>query len=175
VQQLKQQVQNLEEQVQQLEQNDLLTPFGVMISSTIKGLEQEREAAARAISTLRLIPLRSETFGSASRPPRVICRLLAERCRIFVLIIGEYYGTKIEPEGISVVEFEFNTAYAQNPDKILLYVKDGVRYEPQVEEFLTRLQHFNEGFFRSLFKTPEELYELLQPDLTRWITSQLKK
>jgi uncharacterized protein DUF4062 len=175
VQQLKEQVQQLEQQVQELEEFDLLTPFGIMISSTIKGLEQERDAAEKAISGLRHLPLRSENFGSASQPPREICILLAKRCRIFVLIIGQYYGTKIEPEGISVVELEFNTAYKQNPKKILLYVKDGVPYEPEVEAFLSQLQHFNEGFFRSLFKTPEELYELLQRDLTRWITSHVKK
>jgi hypothetical protein len=175
VQQLEQQVQQLEHQVRELEGLDLLTPFGVMISSTIKGLEQERDAAERAISGLRLIPLRSETFGSASQPPREICKFLAKRCRIFVLIIGQDYGTKIEPEGISVVELEFNTAYEQNPDKILLYKKDGIRYKPEVEAFLKRLEHFDVGFFRSLFNTPEELYELLQRDLTRWITSHLKK
>ena len=175
VQQLEQQVQQLEQQVQELEGLDLLTPFGVMISSTVRGLEQERNAAERAISGLRLIPLRSETFGSASQPPREICKLLAKRCRIFVLIIGEYYGTKIEPEGISVTELEFNTAYEQNPDKILLYKKDGIRYKPEVKAFLKRLEHFDAGFFRSLFNTPEELYELLQRDLTRWITSHLKK
>lgn len=173
--QLEQQVQQLEQQVQELEEWDLLTPFGVMISSTVKGLEQERDAAEKAISVLRLNPLRFENFGSASQPPREICKLLAKRCRIFVLIIGQHYGTKIEPEGISVVELEFNTAYEQNPNKILLYVKDGLPYEPEVEAFLERLQHFNEGFFRSLFKTPEELHDLLQHDLARWITSQLRK
>ena len=175
VQQLKQQVQQLEHQVRELEGLDLLTPFWVMISSTIKGLEQERDAAERAISGLRLIPLRSETFGSASQPPREICKFLAKRCRIFVLIIGQDYGTKIEPEGISVVELEFNTAYEQNPEKILLYKKHGILYEPEVEAFLKRLEHFDVGFFRSLFNTPEELHELLQRDLTRWITSRLKK
>ena len=175
VQQLEQQVQKLKQQVQELEEMDLLTPAAVMISSPIKGLEQERDAAARAISGLHLTPLRSENFGSVSQPPRKICKLMAKRCRIFVLIIGQRYGTKIEPEGISVTELEFNTAYEQNADKILLYKKDGIRYKPEVKAFLERLEHFDAGFFRSLFNTPEELYELLQRDLTRWLTSHLKK
>jgi hypothetical protein len=167
--QSEQPAQSPESPAQKLDLLDLL-PL-VMISSTIEDLKPERDAAERAISALRFIPLRSEKFGSASGPPREICRALAEQCRIFILIIGERYGSRIEPERISVVEFEFRAAYAQNPGKILLYVKDDVRYEPEVEEFLKRLQHFNEGFFRALFKTPEELYEILLPDMTRWNTS----
>jgi hypothetical protein len=96
---------------------------------------------------------------------------MAERCDIFILITGERYGFIIE-EGISVVEFEFKIAHAQNREKILVYVKDRVKREPQLTEFLKRLQHFDHVYFRSLFKTPEELYEKIQPDIVRLLASQ---
>jgi Domain of unknown function (DUF4062) len=161
------------EKVQQ-ELPDLLTPFYVMISSTID-LQQERDAAEQAIRGLYLVPLRSETFGSYGRPPREICRLLADKCNILVLITGERYGTKIEPENVSVVEFELNTAFKENPDKILLYVKDRVSRDDELVEFLKRLEAFNVGFYRSLFKTPEELYEQIQKDIARWLTSEKRR
>ena len=161
------------EKVQQ-ELPDLLTPFYVMISSTID-LQQERDAAEKAIRGLYLVPLRSETFGSYSRPPREICRLFAEKCNIFVLITGERYGSLIEPEKISVVEFELNVALEQNPDKILLYVKDRVSRDDELVKFLKKLEQFDVGYYRTLFKTPEELYEQIQKDIARWLTSQTRR
>jgi hypothetical protein len=68
-----------------------------------------------------------------------------------------------------------NTALAQNPDKILLYVKDRVSRDAELIEFLKRLEAFNVGFYRSLFKTPEELYEQIQKDIARWLTSQKRR
>jgi len=146
-----------------------------MISSTVEDLAQEREAADRAILGLGLTRFRAETFGSVPHPPKVICALLAEQCDLFVLIIGQRYGYMIESEGISVVEFEYEVARAQNPEKILLYVKEGVSRDPRLEEFLKRLQDFEHGYFRSLFTTPEELFEKIQPDVARWLTSQVKQ
>jgi hypothetical protein len=163
--------QEVVQDINRLELPDPTVTRLVMISSTVEDLVQERDAVARAISALGLTRFRAETFGSLPHTPRAVCASMAERCDIFILITGERYGFIIE-EGISVVEFEFKIAHAQNREKILVYVKDRVKREPQLTEFLKRLQHFDHGYFRSLFKTPEELYEKIQPDIVRLLASQ---
>ena len=79
----------------------------------------------------------------------------------------------IEPEGISVVEFEYELARAANPGKILIYVKDGLTREPRLEKFINRLQDFERGHVTSLFTEPDDLYQKIQRDVTRWLASQV--
>ena len=140
-----------------------------MISSTVDDLGPEREAADRAISGLKLDRFRAENLGSFPHPPEMICAFMAEQCDIFVLIIGERYGYEIKSRKKSVVEFEYDVARAQNRGKILVYIKEGVTREPRLEEFVKRLEDFEDGHFRTLFKTAEELPEKIQGDIARWI------
>ena len=151
-----------------------LNTINVMISSTVSDLAQERDAAESAICALHLTTFRAERLGSLSLSPREMCKIMAEQCDLFILIIGERYGRIIESEGISVVEFEYEVARAQNPEKILVYVKEGVNREPRLEAFLKRVQDFEHGYFTSLF-TPEDLYEKIQRDIARWLTSYAKQ
>ena len=155
--------------------SEMLITFRVMISSTVKDLEHERSAAANAVRSLQLDSFRAETFGSLPGTPEAICASLAEKCDIFILIIGERFGYIIRSRGISAVEFEYEIAHAQNPEKILVYVKDGVKRESRLEEFLARLQDFEHGHFRSLFTTPEDLYQKIQHDIAGWLTSRAKQ
>jgi len=148
---------------------NILVTLKVMISSTVQDLGPEREAADRAITGLKLARFRAETFGSLPHPPEVICALLAEQCDIFVLIIGERYGYEIESRKISVVEFEYEVARAQDRGKILVYIKEGVTREPRLEAFVRRLEDFESGHFRTLFKTAEELPEKIQGDISRLV------
>lgn len=151
---------------------NLPVPLKVMISSTVEDLRPEREVADRAIRELNLTRFRAETFGSVPHPPKVVCEFLAQQCDIFLLIIGERYGY-IMSDGKSVVEFEYRTARAQNRQKILVYVKDGVDREPRLTEFLRRVQDFEDGYFRSSFTTPADLHDKIQGDITRWLAWQV--
>jgi len=155
--------------------SEMLVTFRVMISSTVHDLEPERTAAADAVRSLHLDSFRAETFGSLRGTPQAICASWAEKCEIFILIIGKRYGHIIESKGISIVEFEYETAHAQDPEKILVYVKDGVKRDEQLEKFLEQLEDFERGHFRSVFTTPEELYENVQRDIEQWLDSQAKQ
>ena len=155
-----------------------IDPFAtcdVMICSTVKDLAKERVAAERAIRGLNLNIFRAEDLGSVAGSPRELCELLAQKCDLFVLLVGESSGFIIESEGISVIEFEYEVAHAQNPGKILIYLKDGVHREPRLEEFLKRVQDFDHGYVTSSFITPEDLYQKIQVDIVRWLTSHAKK
>jgi len=143
----------------------------VMISSTVRDLVQERDAVARAISALGLEGFQAETFGSLPYNPRDVCASMAQQCDVFILITGEEYGYILE-EGISAVEFEFDVAHEQDPKKILVYVKDRVNRDPRLTKFLERLQDFDGGYMRSLFLTPEQLYEKVMPDIVRCLLFQ---
>lgn len=155
--------------------SEMLVTSKVMISSTVKDLSKEREAAEDAINSLNLQGLRTETTGSRPYTPKRLCALWAEQCNIFVLIIGQRYGHIIKSEGISVVEFEHKIAYAQNPEKILVYVKEGVKRERRLKEFLNRLEDFEHGIFRSSFTTSGELHDKIQRDIADWLASQQTK
>jgi hypothetical protein len=157
---------------------ELLNPmasFGVMISSTVDDLPQERDAADRAIRALHLDRFRAETFGSLPHAPRIICEFMAQQCDLFILIIAQRNGYVMETEGISVVQFEYEVARTQNPQKILVYVKNEVEREPSLKKFLQKVQDFESGYFRSSFRTPEELYERIHTDVARWLVSQAKQ
>ena len=147
----------------------------VMISSTVEDLGPEREAADRAITGLKLTRFRAETLGSFPNSPEVICALMAEQCHIFILIIGERYGYEIKSRKKSVVEFEYDVARKQNRGKVLVYIKEGVTREPRLDEFVKRVEDFESGYFRTLFKTPEELSAKIQGDIARWIVSRMQE
>ena len=154
--------------------SNLLVTLKVMISSTVEDLGPEREAADRAITGLKLTRFRAETLGSFPHSPEVICALMAEQCDVFILIIGERYGYEIKSRKISVVEFEYDIARKQNRGKILVYIKEGVTREPRLADFVKRLEDFESGHFRTLFKTPEELTAKIQSDVARWIVSRMQ-
>jgi Domain of unknown function (DUF4062) len=152
--------------------SEMRVTLRVMISSTVVDLKPEREAAEKAIHGLQLDGIRAETFGSLPGTPMANCALWAEQCDIFVLIIGQNYGSVVESKGISVVKFEYQTAYAQNPKKILVYVKDGVDRDRLLEEFREEVEDFEHGHFRASFTTPGDLYEQLQHDIPQWLALQ---
>ena len=155
---------------------DPLDPFHVMIASTVEDLKRERDAAEGAIVSMHLDRYRAEHLGSVALSPRLLCKLMARKCDIFLLIIGERYGHVFEPEGISVVEYEFREAYDADRGKILVYVKDGVkRVDKQLIKFLESLQEFTHGRVTWAFSTPEKLAEQIPPDIMRWLTSRAKK
>ena len=162
--------------IEQLQIPDPLPTFEVMIGSTIADLERERDAAEGAILALELSRFRAEKLGSVALTPRELCEVMAKRCDILVLMIGERYGHVIEPEGISVVEFEYNVARADNPGKILVYVKEGVkRDDKRLKDFLERVLDFNNGNVTHSFTTPEKLSEQIPRDIVRWLISHAKQ
>lgn len=157
--------------IEQLSLPKPLNTFQVMISSTMDDLAQERDAVASAIENLHLTQIGTESLGLPDTR-RNTSVLLAQQCDIFILIIGERYRDMVEPEGISVVEFEYKVAREQNAGKILVYVKDGVNRDAPLEKFLQRLEEFEHRYFRSL-STPENFYEKTQRDLARWLASHV--
>ena len=156
--------------IKQLKLPNPLNTFVVMVSSTVKDLKRERDAAEQAIIGLHLQCFRAEKMGTVSLSPREFCELMAKQCNLFILIIGEYYGHIIDPEGISVVESEYNVARDENPRKVLVFEKDGVERDKRLGDFLNSLRNYNDGYPTSSFTTPEELAEQIPPAVMLWLT-----
>jgi uncharacterized protein DUF4062 len=148
---------------------EILGRFRVMISSTIKDLDEERRAADRALAGLNLDGWRSETILRPRYAPKVLCERWAKQCNLFILIIGERYGHIIKSTGKSVVEFEYDVAYRADREKILVYLKEHVKREPQLEEFVERLKDFERGHVIGSFDTHEGLSEKIQNDVAEWL------
>jgi hypothetical protein len=148
---------------------DLSPTLRVMISSTVEDLGPERDAADQAIHGLKYERFRAETLGSLPHSPEMVCAYMAEKCDVFVLIIGERYGYEIKSKKQSVVEFEYEHARARDRGKILVYIKEGVTREPRLETFVKRVEDFESGHFRTLFKTADELPLKIQGDIARWV------
>ena len=148
----------------------------VMISSTVKDLEPERDAVDRAIRDFRFQSFRTESIGSISRSPVDVCENLARECDLYVIVIGERYGWVIPRLGKSVTEREFEIARTDNPHKILVYEKMVQGRESLAQGFLQRLKDSEEGYFLSQpFTTSQELYEAVKEDISLWITQQIAK
>jgi hypothetical protein len=81
----------------------------VFISSTLRELAPEREAARKAIEALRLIPIMFET-GARPHPPQSLYRAYLGQSHIFLGIYWQSYGWVAPDMDISGLEDELRLA-----------------------------------------------------------------
>jgi hypothetical protein len=105
------------------------------ISSVIRGLEKERDAAERASKALDHTILRSEDFGAVASSPQRACRGAVRESDVLLLILGAAYGTKDPKTGKSPTHEEFEEAQQTGRD-VLAFVQEGVRRDPDQEAFV---------------------------------------
>lgn len=112
----------------------------VFISST-KDLSQYRDAIEEVVKNKNFAPIRSETINSPVALEK--CKELARNCTYFVAILGSRYG--IEWEKISICEHEFDAAYKEDPQKIIVYVSEGdiANWDRKQKEFVERVQNLD--------------------------------
>jgi predicted ATPase len=133
----------------------------VFVSSTLGELAEERRAASRAISALRLTPVMFE-LGARPYPPRAVYQQYLAQSDVFIGLYWQRYG-QIPPGGqVSGLEEEFELS-AGLPR--LLYVKaPAPDREPRVADLLARIQEEASASYRP-FRTPAELGRLVRDDL----------
>jgi len=148
--------------------------LSVMISSTMKDLGPERESVDRAIQDFHFERFRAEALGARSRSPRKICDEMAKKCDLFILVIGEKYGSIIKDLGISVTHREYNVARADNPQKIVVYEKKVSSREPLASKFIAEVGDFDKGYFLRQFQSKDDLYNDIKEDIAVWITERIK-
>jgi len=148
--------------------------LSVMISSTMKDLGPEREAVDKAIQDFCFERFRAETLGARSRSPRQVCDEMANKCDLFILVIGEKYGFIFNDLGISVTHHEYNVARADNPQKILIYEKLVSNREAMASKFLEEVGDFDKGYFLRPFQSKDDLFNGVKEDIAVWITERIQ-
>ena len=129
----------------------------IFVSSVIGGMENFRDAVARAIRTLKHNVVRAEDFPASPESPRAECLRAARESDAMVLIIGERYGDKQE-SGLSATHEEYRAARnAYVP--VLVMVQKDVEREDSQNKLLQEARDWEDGLYTGSFDSPDELYE----------------
>jgi predicted ATPase len=143
----------------------------VFISSTLKELAAEREAAAQAITQLRLIPVLFET-GARPHPPRNLYRAYLGQSHIFIGIYWQSYGWVAPDMNISGLEDEYRLARALPK---LIYIKTPAPdIQPELKKMLQQLKS-DDAVSYKYFGDAAELGELIANDLALFLTEQFEQ
>ena len=117
----------------------------VFVSSALRELAAEREAARDAVTGLRLVPVMFE-LGARPYPPRPVYRAYLAQSQVFVGIYWQGYGWVAPGEQVSGLEDEYRLS-AGLPR--LVYVKSPAPdREPRLAGLLARIR--DEGDVRCL-------------------------
>ncbi|SFR87149.1 Predicted ATPase [Microbacterium sp. cf046] len=133
----------------------------IFVSSTLKELGPERQAARAAIERLRLAPVMFE-LGARPHPPRQLYRAYLEQSDVFVGVYWQEYGWIAPGEEISGLEDEYRLAPTEMPK--LIYVKQPADRDPRLEELMARVRADDTASYTP-FSTADELAELIAADL----------
>jgi predicted ATPase len=139
----------------------------VFVSSTLGELAAERQAAATAITQLRLTPVLFE-LGARPYPPRDLYRAYLEQSDVFIGIYAESYGWVGPGMEISGLEDEYRLS-AGKPR--LIYTKKTARREPRLTSFLDTIQAEGVLSYRP-FTDAGELGPLVADDLALLLTER---
>jgi len=133
----------------------------VFVSSTLGELAEERRAASRAVSALRLTPVMFEA-GARPYPPAEVYRAYLAQADVFIGLYWQRYGQLVPGSHISGLEEEFDLSGGLPR---LLYVKaPAPDREPRLADLLARIKEESSASYRS-FRTPAELGRLVRDDL----------
>lgn len=149
----------------------ILTPdqrLRVFVSSTLRELAAERDAARRAITSLRMTPIMFE-LGARPHPPRDLYRAYLEQSQIFIGIYAGSYGWVAPEMEISGLEDEYLLS-GDRPK--LVYVKQGVEREPRLQDLIRRMQSDDVSY--KPFSSPEEIERLIADDLALLLTERFQ-
>ena len=133
----------------------------VFVSSTLRELATERRAVRAAIEQLNLAPVMFE-LGARPHPPRDLYRAYLEQSDIFVGVYGESYGWVAPGDEVSGLEDEYRLAPPEMPK--LVYVREGGKREPRLQELLNRIKGEDRASY-AYFADAEQLADRVRSDL----------
>jgi predicted ATPase len=140
----------------------------VFVSSTLGELADERRAAARAITALRLTPVMFEA-GARPHPPRELYQAYLAQSDVFVGIYWQRYGQVSAGMEVSGLEEEFLLSATGGLPRLLYVKMPAPDREPRLDELLDRIRQ--EASYRT-FSTPAELGRLVRDDLAALLSER---
>jgi len=138
----------------------------VFVSSTLDELADERAAVTRAITALRLTPVKFE-LGARPQPPQDVYRAYLAQSDVFIGMYWQHYGQVVAGGQISGLEEEFDLSGGLPR---LLYVKEPASArEPRLADLLSRVEQ--QASYRT-FHTAAELSRLVRDDLATLLSER---
>jgi predicted ATPase len=138
----------------------------VFVSSTLGELADERAAVTRAITALRLTPVKFE-LGARPQPPRDVYRAYLAQSDVFIGMYWQRYGQVVAGGQISGLEEEFDLSSGLPR---LLYIKEPASArEPRLANLLSQLEQ--QASYRT-FHTSAELSRLVRDDLATLLSER---
>lgn len=128
----------------------------VFISSVRRGLEQERDAMRGLLLALGHEPLLFEDFSARSVPSREACLEGVSAADAYLLLLGPHYGDPLPETDRSPTAEEHVAALTKGMPR-LVFVKDGVVFEPRQAEFRAEVEAYSTGVFRGRFTDAVDL------------------
>jgi predicted ATPase len=138
----------------------------VFVSSTLGELADERRAALRAISTLRLTPVLFE-LGARPHPPQELYRAYLAQSDVFVGMYCQRYG-RVGP-GMQVSGLEEELELSQGLPRLLYVKTPAPERDPRLAGLLSRIKQ--QASYRT-FSTPAELGRLVRDDLATLLSER---
>jgi predicted ATPase len=149
----------------------ILTPdqrLRVFVSSTLRELAPERNAARRAIERLHLHPVMFEA-GARPHPARSLYRSYLEQSHVFVGLYGQSYGWVAPGETVSGLEDEYLLS-AGKPRLIYIRAAPSGR-DTELAKMLQRITEDDTCCYAH-FDTAEQLEEMLAADLAALLSER---
>jgi predicted ATPase len=143
----------------------------VFVSSTLKELRQERDAARQAISLLRLTPVLFEQ-GARPYPPRSLYRAYLEQSHVFVGIYWQQYGWIAPDMDVSGLEDEYRSA--QDKPRLIYVREPSPDRDPRLSDLLDRIRREAQTSYKS-FRSPSELQGLIEQDLALLLSERFEE
>jgi hypothetical protein len=144
----------------------------VFISSTSE-FAAERELLRQQIEDLpdvRLAPYIYEADSAGATPPEERLRDVLDHSEIFLLILGDTFGSEYPGRATSIVEWEYE--YAREARKeIKGYVKNplGPSLDPRQAAFIARVVAFRDGSWVRKFGETKQMIGTAIGDLRKWV------
>ena len=144
----------------------------VFISSTSE-FAAERELLRKQIEALPDFPINAyiyEADAAGSVSPEDRLRDVLENSEIFLLILGDSFGSEYPGRSTSIVEWEYEYA-KENKKELKAYVKHPLspNADPRQAAFVSRAVAFRDGSWVRKFAEAPQLVANAIADLKKWI------
>lgn len=138
----------------------------VFISSVTAGLRQERIALPGLIRALGMDPVRFEDFTALPEPSRDVCLKAVGTSDVYLLLLGEHYGTPFPDTGLSPTHEEYRAAINKGIPR-LAFRRRGVTMESAQAAFAAEVEAYETGLFRGSWEEVGELLGAVSDALAR--------
>ncbi len=146
-----------------------------MVSSITTNLLGDRRLILNKLNEFKLFNcLGSTPFNSKASPSSSFNATIemAKECNLYILILSNLYGYKLD-NGKSATEIEFDSAYSNDPTKILVfYKKNGELIDKDQGKFIDKVTNYYSGYWRTTYTKKKELKKYLVSSITSWLTER---